>query len=419
MTLGKKKILIFSVYLVTNKELKGTGNWVITLLNALKRNKDFTLTFAFHDTTVKMIEFEYYDDIQYVRIPLLYQSNKFSSTLSNWLILDKYKNATKDYLEIINQIQPDIIQIFGLESPFIRIIDKVKQPFVIHIQGLIAPYLFKYFPRFNSFELLKAKKLRNILSGNNPLNIKREWYKHLKIESQIYSIIKYCIGRTDWDRRFIKAVAPNAKYFHCQEIMREPFYNVNWVPSKNEGYILYTTITDNFYKNVDMIYETCIVLEKFSNNLNFKWRVGGITYNDITPKIMSKKKINPQNLCLLGKLGAEEIVSELLNANVFVYPSAIENSPNAVEEAMLAGLPIIATYAGGLSTIIENNVTGILVNEGDPYVLAGAIVEMLENYDEGIYMGLNARKTALDRHNPQTVVNEFLNVYKVVLDEQK
>ena len=415
--MDKIKVLFFSVNLKSKDEFKGTGNWVISLLTALKENREFIFTFAFHDNNVNKIEYEKYGNMQLVRIPLLYDSNKFHSALSNWLLLDKYKNATKYYLEIINQTKPDLIQIFGLESPFIRIIDKVKQPLLIHIQGLIAPYIFKFFPRFNSYEILKSKKFRNILSGNIPLNIKREWYKHLKIENQIYRNIKYCMGRTDWDRRFIKAVAPNAKYFYCQEIMREPFYNVNWVPSKNAEYILYTTITDNFYKNVDMIYETCIVLEKYSNNLNFKWRVGGVTYNDITPKIMSKKKINPQNLYLLGKLGAKEIVRELLNANVFVFPSAIENSPNAVEEAMLLGIPIIATYAGGLSTIIDNNETGILVNEGDPYVLAGAIIEIIENYNEAIARGKNARKVALNRHNPQKVVNGLLDIYKVILDE--
>ena len=85
----------------------------------------------------------------------------------------------------------------------------------------------------------------------------------------------------------------------------------------------------------------------------------------------------------------------------------------------LLGIPIIATYAGGLSSVIDNNITGILVNEGDPYVLAGAIVEMLENYDEAISMGTNARKIALDRHNPQKVVNELLNIYKIILNEQK
>ena len=116
-------------------------------------------------------------------------------------------------------------------------------------------------------------------------------YKHLKIENDIYGSIKYCMGRTDWDRRCIKAIAPNAQYFYCQEIMREPFYKVNWISPKNDKYIFYTTIRDTFYKNVDMIYETCNVLEKYNTSLNFEWRVAGITEDDITPKIMRRKKI--------------------------------------------------------------------------------------------------------------------------------
>ena len=398
--MNKINILLFSGHIISEDEIKGTGNWVITLLKALNQHREINFSFAFHDTTVKKIEYEYNNDLLFIRIPLLYQSNRFNSTLSNWLIWDKYKNVTKAYLEIVNHLNPDLIQIFGLESPFIRIIDKVNQPVIIHIQGLIAPYLFKYFPRFNSFEFLKSKKFRNILSGNIPLNGKREWYKHLKIEYKIYPSIKYCLGRTDWDRRCIKAIAPNAQYFYCQEIMREPFYNVNWVPPKNGKYIIYTTITDTFYKNVDIIYETCNVLEKYNVNLKFKWRVGGVSANDITPTIMRKRKNKPKNLILLGRIGAQQIIQELLNANVFVYPSAIENSPNAVEEAMLSGIPIIATYAGGLNSIIDNNVTGTLVNEGDPYVFAGAIVEILENYNQAIFMGAIVKEIPLERHGP-------------------
>ena len=163
MAQSKKKILIFSVYLVSKEELKGTGNWVITLLDELKKNKEFNFIFAFHDPSVKTIEFEYNNDIQFIRIPLVDNSNKFENLLLNWLILDKYKNATKNYLEIINKIQPNLIQIFGLESPFIRVINKVNQPLVIHIQGLIAPYINKFFPRFNFIEILKSRRYKNVI----------------------------------------------------------------------------------------------------------------------------------------------------------------------------------------------------------------------------------------------------------------
>ena len=59
--------------------------------------------------------------------------------------------------------------------------------------------------------------------------------------------------------------------------------------------------------------------------------------------------------------------------------------------------------------------TGILINERDPYVLAGAILEMLENYDEAIKMGQKAREIALERHNPKKVVYDLLNIFNSVL----
>ena len=97
-----KKILIFSNILISKNEIKGTGNWIITLLDELRKNKEFTYTIAFHDSLVKKIEFGNNTEFELIRIPLLYQSNKFNSTLSNWLILDKYKNTERDCLQIIN-----------------------------------------------------------------------------------------------------------------------------------------------------------------------------------------------------------------------------------------------------------------------------------------------------------------------------
>ena len=254
--------------------------------------------------------------------------------------------------------------------------------------------------------------------GNTPWTSKREIKKHLKIENEIYSGLKYCMGRTDWDRRVMKALAPEAKYYFCQEILRTPFYNAIWSPTNNNKYIFYTTIREDYYKNVDIIYETCDILEKYNRNLNFEWNVAGINKEDISPQIMRHRKINPRNLKLLGSLNANEIINEMLRANIFIYPSAIENSSNAVEEAMLLGIPIIASFAGGMNTIIEDKKTGCLVNEGDPYVLAGAIIEMLENYDEAIKMGKKAREVALVRHEPQNVIDSLLNIYNCVLSNK-
>ena len=49
----------------------------------------------------------------------------------------------------------------------------------------------------------------------------------------------------------------------------------------------------------------------------------------------------------LGRLDADRIVEELLAADVFVYPSHVDNSPNSVVEAMAVGVPIVASCVGG------------------------------------------------------------------------
>ena len=414
----KKNILIFSNVIISPNEIRGNGNWIITLIYELiKNNERFNISVAFHDKKVKKIVFEDYKNLQLIRIPLYWKSNIVGILLNNWLIINQYKGATNNYLKIIDKINPDLIQIFGLESPFIRIINKVKQPIVIHIQGLLSSYIYKYKLRFSNFEVLRSNGFKNNLAGGIPWNEKRGWSRHLKIENEIYKNIEYCFGRTDWDRRCIKAIAPQVKYFYCQEIMRTQFYNSVWVPPKNLKYIFYTTIRDNFYKNVDIIYETCNILEIYNKKLAFEWRVGGINNEDITPCIMKRRKILPQNIKLLGTLNAEEIVDEMLNSNIFVYTSAIENGCNAVQEAMLLGIPIVTSYAGGVSSTIQDNETGVLVNEGDPYALAGAILELLENQDHAQKMGQKAREIALKRHDPQAVVKQVLDTYNIILND--
>lgn len=403
--------MYFSNSFISQKELKGSGNWVLTLINEISKSNFVELSVAFHDPSVKKILFERLENLQLIRIPLLNYSNILDKLLSSWLIIEKYKNVVDDYLKVINNTKPDIIQIFGLESPYIRIIDKVTIPIIIHIQGFLPSYVNFYFSRFSSMDIIKYAGIRNIIAANLPFLRKKAIYKHIKIEKTMYKNIKYFLGRTDWDRLIVKAIAPDSKYFYCQEILREPFYKNIWSVPKNKKYVFYTTTSDAFYKNVDIIFETCNILETYHKKLKYEWRIMGVSNSDITPKVMKGKKKTTHNIKLLGKGDSNEIIRQLLNANIFIFPSAIENSPNALEEAMLVGIPIISTYGGGISSIIKNYETGMLINEGDPYSLAGAIIEILENYNKAIEMGKKAREIALLRHNPKLIVENLINIY--------
>jgi glycosyltransferase involved in cell wall biosynthesis len=79
-------------------------------------------------------------------------------------------------------------------------------------------------------------------------------------------------------------------------------------------------------------------------------------------------------------LGSRGDVPELLACcDLFVLPSEAEALPNALLEAMAAGLPVVGTRVGGIPEIIGNGVDGLIVPAKDPHALAEAILRILQN----------------------------------------
>ncbi len=56
----------------------------------------------------------------------------------------------------------------------------------------------------------------------------------------------------------------------------------------------------------------------------------------------------------VGSLGPDEVVAQMALCSAFVSTSAIENSPNSMGEAMMMGLPCVATFVGGVPDIAEH-----------------------------------------------------------------
>ena len=144
----------------------------------------------------------------------------------------------------------------------------------------------------------------------------------------------------------------------------------------------------------------------------------GLSNNDEVVKICKNKYKDkyPNNLILMNKLNASGMVEQMINSDIFVHPSHIDNSSNAISEAMLVGMPIIATFVGGTSTLISNNKSGLLIQEGDSLSLMGSILELYNMPDKASTLGENARKIALIRHNPEKIINDLSIIYRSILE---
>ena len=83
----------------------------------------------------------------------------------------------------------------------------------------------------------------------------------------------------------------------------------------------------------------------------------------------------------LGHITSAEVRQTMRQADAFVLNSTYEGLPHVVLEAMSAGIPVIATDAGGTGEVVENEATGLLIPVGDEAALQAAI-ERLWNEPE-------------------------------------
>ena len=98
-------------------------------------------------------------------------------------------------------------------------------------------------------------------------------------------------------------------------------------------------------------------------------------------------------------------------ATVFALPSRSEGSPNAVLEAMAAGLPIAATNVGGVPEILEDDVTSLLVPEQNPQTLAEALLRLLRSEELRLRLGTAAQRKAQHCHTLEAYKRELTTFY--------
>jgi len=115
-------------------------------------------------------------------------------------------------------------------------------------------------------------------------------------------------------------------------------------------------------------------------------------------------------------LGESRDVAGLLRASdIALLCSAQEGFPNALLEAMAAGLPTIATAVGGVPEIVEDQITGRLVPPGDPRALAEAIVALAEDPAARQRMGAAGRARARARFSLEACVARYERLYRALL----
>lgn len=391
--------------------------WIGSLEAHVKKIGDVDLAIAFFNNQPEF-KFEL-DAVTYYPVPFRY--NSLGGKIVQRLFTSLYDSNVDALKKVIDDFHPDVIHLFGTESGIGEVVKFTNIPVVVHLQGLVNPYLYSWLPKgVSQRDIWKNSSLRAKLLRRGTYFEYKLFQKRAVREEEIIRHAKYYFGRTEWDRNFIKLFHPDCIYTHCEEVLRPVFYRSVWTPPKNEVFKMVTIINPQIYKGIEIILETAAILKR-KTRLPFEWSVIGLEPdNEIVQLIegITGDRFADNHVSFKGSKAGEALLQEVSTANLFVHPSHIDNSPNSICEAMLLGMPVIAGYVGGIPSLISDGANGILYNSNDPYDLAGKILYLHKQPDLLEKLGSEAREIGMNRHDIETIVSTVYATYESMIENE-
>lgn len=289
---------------------------------------------------------------------------------------------------------------------------------LVHVYGLKAQVLTAF--------LLKLLGVPAIISGLESNNDWRRWY-HVAVERLSYPFLSGWV-----------AVSKKVKLVHVQREKIDP---------KRIKVVHSSVNVDNF--PIELVKKRDQILEKHQipkdtfviGNVASIIPIKGHKYllqavkafktagRNFKVFLVGDERTQGQIPRLIRELGLENevivtgfvpTIKDYLPAfDVFVLPSLLEGLPISILEAMVLGIPVVASNVGGIPEVIQNGTNGYLVPPKDPNSIQQRIEELWENPATWKTLSENARKTVLNKYSLSQKVEEIISYYQTKIRPEK
>lgn len=393
------------------------GGWLEGLSESLLANKDIELCYCYPEYKNQKLDYGQKDNFKYYAIPISY----YQATV----YMQEQCKSGEIYRKILIDEKPDVIHFFGTEflytSYFIKIATEegYKDKIVTSIQGLVSVY-YNHYSAGLSDHIMRRKTLSEI-KGKCSLTSNMKNYLHRgKYEQEALVKSSNIIGRTTWDKACAYFIAPESKYHFCNENLRAEFYDgTQWEYEKCNKFQIAISQAGYPIKGLHKIIEAVALLRDDFPDIKVKvgganifegnW-IRGNSYGIYIRQLLKKYDIQEQ-FEFEGFLSADKMKKLLLESNVFVCPSSIENSPNSLGEAMILGVPCIASDVGGISDMLTHNEEGFLYPFDDSYKMAFYIRRTFLEIEETKRRALRAKGHSTITHNRKKNAETLIDIY--------
>ena len=396
------------------------GGWLINASKDLANNEDVELSIAFPSNKANKFRELKGEKINYYPfIPVKENDNK---VIEN----------NESFETLLNNLKPDIVHIYGTEIAhtlsMVNTCNKINIKTVISVQGLVSiieKHMYSNLPIYAIY----GNTFRNIIRKDNVRGLKKLFRNRGKNEIEAIKRTNHIIGRTTWDKACSNQINPQANYHFCNETLREEFYKHQWDVNDCEKHSIFLSQGQYPIKGLHYMLEAIpLILKRFpkakvyisgkditkSDSIKDKLLM---TYYGKYIKKMIKKLNLERNVVFTGQLDEKKMCQRYLKSHVFVCPSSIENSPNSLGEAMILGVPSVASYVGGIPDMLKDKEEGFLYQHDAPYMLAQYVCEIFENQDLALKFSKNARERALKTHDRDENTRRLIEIYNEIVSK--
>lgn len=284
----------------------------------------------------------------------------FSSKIFKYRnIFKRFRHNRKWIAQVIDGIQPDVINLIAAESPFISLIgidiNTIKYPFMVSMQTALSDPDFK---------------------KNYPMN-KDDYEKRCKVEQEVLRRTKYIATDSSWYRAIAKRFSPNAEFLRYHFCTLNDFSMLNKNIEKEYDFVYFS---NNINKAGDDAVKAFAIAHRSEPRLTL-CMVGGYSNDYYTHLNVLMEKLGVKDsITLSGYYSTHnDALQQVLKARNALIPIKVDIISGTVREAMMLGIPVVTFITKGTPALNKERETVLLSSIGDYDDMANNMLRLVSD----------------------------------------
>lgn len=328
---------------------------------------------------------------------------------------------------IINEVNPDIIQIWGTETCLSNIVSRIRPdiPKVIFIQGLIGVHA-RYLGGYYELEQKQYVRHRTPVAWLRDRIRTRSFLRQVAVEKDTISRCKNIVVDSNFVKDYCRAVGTDVRCFSYPLLPNRLFYGYSWSSDSCVPHSIFTVFGSNSEKGLHQLIKAVAIVKRDYPDVTVNvpgsyprdesGRLApsrGDTYYLSLKRLIEELGVS-ENVRFVGRLDAAGMAQAMSSSHIFVNPSCMEVHALSMRECMVQGIPCISTVCGGVLDFVRHGENGMLYRYEEYEVLAGTIRRLFEDRALCERLSRGAR-VALDAL-PHREGDSLNRIYKEILD---